>query len=547
MGLKFVTDSGLGQTLEHREGPALPGGPAAEDPRPAPGGARGQENTSPLRRKVAGLALGPALLAAVVMAPLPLTAKQDHLAAVMVFTITYWATEALPIPVTSMVALVLCVLLNVPPIQGSASPAQVTFAAFSSPTLFLFIGGFIIARAMAIHGLSRRAALRVLAFPGVARSTYAVVIALGVLGAALSSVIANAAVATMLLPIALGIEVSLAKLIRAQSPTVPRRGRLRFGTALMLMVAYGTTVGGLLTPIGDPSNLIGLGFIRQDLHVRISFVQWVTLAAPIVVVLFAVLCVVVLGLNRPEVRRIVGAGQLVRQQLGELGPMTRGEINTLIAFGVAVCLWVAPSLAALIAGPKSQINGFLVGHLDVAVGAILAAALLFMLPVPGRQRSFTLSWHDAAKIDWGTVLLIGAGLTLGTFMNSTGLAAVIGHVMGHLMGHPGLLMVEALAAVTAILISETTSNTASVGIMVPIIPALAGGVGGGSLAPAVVAVFAATYGFMLPVSTSANAIAYSSGAIPITKMIRTGMLVDLSGVLIIVAGVALMGALVGIR
>lgn len=508
--------------------------------------AKDQEIAFRMRRKLLGIALGPALLLATLLVPLPLTTKQHHLVAVLVFTMTYWISEALPIPITSILALVLCVLLDVPTIQGTETAAQVTFASFASPTLFLFIGGFIIAQAMVKHGLSKRAALRVLAIPGVAGSPYAVVIALGVLCAAVSSVVANGAVATMMLPIAIGIETSLSKLIRDSGPEAWGKRRLRFGTALMLMVAYGTTVGGLLTPIGDPSNLIGLQFVRADLHTRVSFVRWVVLAAPIVVLLFTVLCIVVLALNRPEVSRIPGARRFVRQERSQLGPMGRGEINTLIVFVLAVCLWVMPSVAGLIMGAESQVHLFLLGHFDASVGAILAATLLFALPVDKHRRAFTLTWDDAAKIDWGTVLLMGAGLTLGKFMSSTGLADVIGQATAHLLGAPSLITVEIIAAATAILISETTSNTASVGIMVPIIPSLTAGMAGGALGPALVAVFAATYGFMLPISTSANAIAYSSGAIPITKMIRTGLVVDLSGIVIIVAGVSIMSKLVGI-
>lgn len=510
-----------------------------------PHDAKDRELPFRMRRKAMGIALGPILLTAVLLAPLPVTARQHHLTAVLVFTITYWISEALPIPITSILALVLCVLLNVPPIHGSETATQVTFTSFASPTLFLFIGGFIIAQAMVKHGLSKRAALRVLAIPGVARSPYAVVIALGLLGAGLSSVIASGAVATMLLPIAIGIESSLSGLIRKACPEVSGSMRLRFGTALMLMVAYGTTVGGLLTPIGDPSNLIGLQFIQSDLHRRVSFIHWVELAAPVVVVLFSVLCVVILVLNRPEVTQIPGARRFVRQQRSELGPMSRGEVNTLIVFILAVCLWVLPSAAGLIMGAESKLHLFLLGHFDPSVGAILAATVLFLLPVEKHRRAFTLTWEDAAKIDWGTVLLMGSGLTLGKFMSSTGLAGTIGHGTASLLGHPGVVTIEVVAAATAILISETTSNTASVGIMVPIIPALTAGASGAALVPAVVAVFAATYGFMLPISTSANAIAYSSGAIPITKMIRTGLVVDLSGIIIIVAGVSLMGSLVG--
>ncbi len=505
---------------------------AADDPRQGNGGEL---------RKAVGLVLGPTLLVGTVAAPLPLDPHQHALVAVLGFTMVYWITEALPIPVTSILALALCVVLDVaPPKPGAGGPATRVFADFASPTLFLFIGGFIVAQSMMKYDLSRRMALRVLALPGVASSTWLVVAAFGSLGAVLSSVIANGAVAAMLLPIALGIDRALSKLIRAASPAAAAKPRLQFSTALMLMTAYGITVGGLLTPLGDPSNLLGLGFIDERLGVDISFREWVGLAAPIVAVLFPVLCVLVLLLNRPEVGRIPGARRLVRQERDELGPLSRGEVNTVIAFGIAIFLWLLPTVVGLIAGRSSGIHTLLSERLDPSVVAIMAAALLFALPVDWRRRHFTLTWADATRIDWGTVLLMGTGLTLGRLMASTGLAEMIGHSLANGLGSASPAVIYASAAGIAILISETTSNTASVGIMVPIVPALTAAGGGDPLTAALIAVFAATYGFMLPISTSANAIAFSTGRIPITRMIRTGFAVDISGVLIIVAGVTFM-------
>jgi sodium-dependent dicarboxylate transporter 2/3/5 len=498
------------------------------------------------RRALIGMVLGPVLLVGMLAAPINLTQDQHALGAVLGFTMVYWITEALPIPVTSILALALCVVLNVGPAHGQTSPAEIVFSDFSSPTLFLLIGGFVMAQAMIKHDLHRRLALWVLSLPGVAHSTYRVVFAMGSLAALLSSVIADGAVATMLLPVALGLNKELSERIRAQSPELAAKQRLRFSAALMLMTAYATTVGGLLTPIGDPANLIGRAFIDRELGLHISFVKWFLLAAPIVVVLFGVLCGVLLLFNRPETREIIGGRRLVRYQRAELGPMSRGEINTAFAFGTAVSLWLLPTIGGFIAGSDSPLHDFLSFRLDPAVGAIIGAALLFVLPVDWQRREFTLTWPDATKIDWGTVLLVGTGLTFGRLMVSTGLAALIGHSLAGTFSGVGATFVYVLAAVIAILISETTSNTASVGIVVPTIPALVAAGGGDGVTAAMIATFAATYGFMLPISSSANAIVYSSGRIPITRMVISGAVIDLSGILIIVVGVNLMLGIVGL-
>jgi solute carrier family 13 (sodium-dependent dicarboxylate transporter), member 2/3/5 len=510
--------------------------PASRGPRLGADTSRGFARRG--RRASVGLILGPVLLVAITLAPLNVTPSQHSLAAVLAFSLVYWATEALPIPITSILALALCVALNAPGSQ-TGRPAQVVFSYFSSPTLFLLIGGFLIAQSMVKYRLNHRVALRVLAIPGVANSSYRVVIAFGLLAVVLSSVIADGAVAMMMLPIALGMDDELSRLIVAHDPALANKRRLRFSTALMLMTAYGVTVGGLLTPIGDPVNLIGREFIQREIGIHISFTRWVELAAPIVVVLFASLCVVLLVINRPEVRRIVGARRLVAAERARLGPMTRGEINAATAFGVAVVLWLLPTASALAMGTNSSIHAALSARLDPAVGAVFAACLLFVLPVDWGSRRFTLGWTDATNIDWGTVILIGTGLTFGHLMVRTGLAQLIGHSIAAGLGDTSPTVVYVVAATTAILISETTSNTASVGIVIPIIPTLIAAAGGDAVTAAVVATFAATYGFMLPISSSANAIAYSSGRIPITRMMVAGFLVDLSGILIIVAGVVL--------
>lgn len=501
-----------------------------------------------LGRRRLGLLLGPVVLVVVLLVPLPLTSSQHTLAAIIAFALTYWALEAIPVPVTCLIALALCVLLDVPGTSGTdgESPGALVYAGFASTMVFLLIGGFIIAQAMVKHGLNERIALAVLSIPGAAGSTSRVIVAFGLLGALLSSVIANGAVATMLLPIAIGIDRSLSARIRAVRPELADRTVLRFSTSLMLMTAYGITIGGLLTPVGDPSNLIGRYFIEEEFGVRVSFGRWMLLTAPIVVVLFALLVVLLIPLNRPEVRHLPGTREVIRRRRRELGPMSRGEVNVLAAFMLAVLLWVLPTVVGLIWGAGTPVHLVVRDRVDPAVAALVPATFLFVLPVRWRHREFTLTWQDATRIEWGTILLIGTGLTLGRLLVSTGLAQVVGEgLAARVLGAPAWL-VYLVAGAIAIIISEITSNTASVGIVVPMIPTIAIAAGIDPVTAALVAVFAATYGFMLPISTSSNAIAYSSGAVPIRSMMRTGLIVDLTGVLVITLGARLMVTLVGV-
>jgi solute carrier family 13 (sodium-dependent dicarboxylate transporter), member 2/3/5 len=235
-------------------------------------------------RQTIGLILGPIAFLIMYYLPLPLDQNQQTLAAILSFTIVYWLSEAIPIPVTAVLALALCVLFNVPAVGPNAedAPGDIVFGSFIDPVIFLFIGAFIIAQAMITHGLDRRFAFLVLSIPGVARSTYGVIIAFGAIAASISAFISNTTTAAMLLPIGLGMMAALGGMVKEQSDTDRDISRLRFGTALMLMISYGAGVGGLLTPIGTPPNLIGIAFIEEETDVTITFFSWVLTAAPIV-------------------------------------------------------------------------------------------------------------------------------------------------------------------------------------------------------------------------------------------------------------------------
>ncbi|HEV8253593.1 MAG TPA: DASS family sodium-coupled anion symporter [Vicinamibacteria bacterium] len=499
-------------------------------------------------RRTVGLFLGPAVLMVVYLLPLRIQAPQHRLAAILAFVIVYWISEAIPIPITGLLGIVLCVVLGV----GSARDVM---GGFGDPAVFLFIGAFIIAGAMLKHGLARRFAFRILSLRLVGSSTTRIVIAFGVITVALSAFISNTATVAMLLPTALGILGTLATLMRRQARegewrhAIDADGRfdpskLRVGTALMLMLAFGASVGGLLTPIGTPPNIIGRRLIEQATQARIGFLQWVLVAAPIGIAMFVALAVILLMLNKPEVKRLAGIEEYVARERARLGPLSLAERNTLVAFGVAVVLWVVPGVVGLLAGVDSAAYAKVTERLDEGVVAVAAASLLFLLPIRWETREFTLRWRDAAEIDWGTILLFGAGIVFGGLMRRTGLAEQIGRSTADFLGVASLLPITVFATVIAILISETTSNTAAASVVVPIVLPVATAAHVDPLIPGMAAVFGASFGFMLPVSTPQNAIVYGSGFVPITKMVRSGVLFDALGALIILIGIPIMVRLV---
>ena len=492
-------------------------------------------------RQTTGFFLAPAVTIIFALVPSAMDPTQQLLAAILLGVIVLWICEPVPIPVGGLIGVAAVVILGV-------APSTAVLAPFGSTTIFTFIGAFILAQAMLKHGLAQRLAYAVLSLPGVGGSTYRVIAAFGLITCLLSAFVSNTATVAMLLPTALGILVVIAQLLQDKGLVKPDFDplRLRVGAALMLTLAYGASVGGLLTPVGSPPNLIGRGLIEEATGERISFAQWMAAAAPLVVGMFIVLILVMFLLNRPEVRRIEGVSEFIREQKAEQGPMSRAEVNTLIAFGLTVVLWLTPAVASLVAGTDSAAYAFLDDRLDEGIVAVLGASLLFILPVNWKERKATLTWTDAAKIDWGTILLFGTGIIFGALLAETGLAETIGSAASDTLGITNIVAITAFSALLAILISETTSNTASAAVVVPIVIPLCTAIGVDPFVPALAATFAASFGFMLPVSTPQNAIVYGSGAVPIIRMIRTGLVFDILGAALIIALLPLMVSLVGI-
>jgi sodium-dependent dicarboxylate transporter 2/3/5 len=499
-----------------------------------------QEEKFEKARRTVGLFLAPAVFLIFPLLPIDMEPTQQKLAAALLFVIVLWISEAVPIPIGGLMGIVLIVMIGVAPVDDVVAP-------FGSSTVFVFIGAFIIAQSMLRTGVARRFAFRVLAVPGVGKSSVRTIVAFGFITCALSAFVSNTATVAMLLPTAIAILGTLANIYEdktEQSGIDPTR--LRVGIALMLMLAYGASVGGLLTPVGSPPNLIGRGLIEEATGERIAFLEWTLAALPICLLMFAALCVILLLLNRPEVRKLEGVEEYVAAERIKLGKLSRKERNTLIAFGVAVTLWIVPGIVAIIAGDESQAYEDVTNRLDEGIVAVLAASLLFLLPTNWDRREFTLTWSEAKDIDWGTILLFGSGIIFGSLLQETGLAETIGKWGADTFGVSSEISITIFAVLLAILISETTSNTASASVVVPIVIPVAQAAGVDPFTPALAATFAASFGFMLPVSTPQNAIVYGSGVVPITQMVRNGFCFDVIGAILIVLGVPIMVGVLGI-
>jgi sodium-dependent dicarboxylate transporter 2/3/5 len=484
------------------------------------------------RRRTAGLVAGPLVLAVVLALPLGLPAPAQRLAAIMALMFVFWVTEALPVAVTALMGPTLVVVLRVAPVREAFTP-------FSDPIIFLFIGGFILAEAMYVHGLDRRIAYTALARQGPKVTPGRLLVVFGGVAAAISMWISNTAAAAMLYPVALSIVTHFMR--KPGKDLAPSR---QFAATLMLMTAFAASIGGVATPIGTPPNLIGIGMLRSLAGVHISFTTWMLFGVPLAIVLYAVLALWLWAVGgRGFTLRNAGVGH-VRDDLARLGPLNTGERNVLIAFAVAVTLWVTPGLLAA-GGPAFAGAAKAYGAaVPESVAALIAALLLFVLPVDRRRSVFTMSWEQAVRIDWGTILLFGGGLSMGALAFSTGLADALGRGLTGWLPVKSMFAYTALFTVLAVVLSETTSNTAAASMLVPVAIAVSTAAGIRPLEPALGAMLGASMGFMLPISTPPNAIVYSSGHVPIGVMMRYGIVLDLLGTIVIILAVTLAGPLV---
>ena len=463
-----------------------------------------------------------------------LSPEAQSLAVIFAGVVVLWVTEALPLPVTALLGMVACVVAGV-------APAKEVFLPFAEPLIFLFIGSFMLAEAIHVHGLDRRLAFAVLGLPAVGERPGRILAAVALVSATISAFISNTATTAMMVTIVAGI---LAAIGDAQGGAAPSDGSPpgphldpKWATGLMLSVAFAASIGGLATPIGTPPNLIGLTFIRRELGVDVSFLGWCAIGVP-VAALLTTIAVLLLGWMFPAgVDRLPGVAALVARNRAGIGAWSQGELSTAVAFGITVSLWIGPGLLGLVLGAKHPLPAWFSSHVPEGVAALVGAVLLFILPGgPGRR---ALSWDEAARIDWGIILLYGGGMALGELSRSTGLADAFGRsVNGWLPG--GQLALIAAATLVAVITSEFTSNTASASMVVPAAMALATN-SRDALVAALAATLAASLGFMMPVSTPCNAIVYGTGRIRLPDMIRSGVCLDVAGAVVITMAMLLVG------
>jgi sodium-dependent dicarboxylate transporter 2/3/5 len=444
-------------------------------------------------------------------------------AAVAVWMATWWITEAIPVYATGLLPLALLPLTGAATIRNAASP-------YGHELIFLFMGGFIIALAMQRWDLHRRVAFNALRLVGT-RPDHIVGMFM-LVTAGLSMWVSNTAITIMMLPIA----VSVIDLVVPGNGTgmgerrgVPQGEGRNFALCLLLGIAYAASIGGIGTLIGTPPNLFLASFIEEHLGLEISFVRWMGVGLPLVAVFLPVVWLVLTRSQYPiRMRTIEGGAELAREARDRLGPMKRGEWTTLAVFLATATMWLfRPLLTRIeIAGLKP-----LGGLTDPGI-AMVGALALFLIPVDIGRRVFAMDWKTAVRLPWGLLILFGGGLSLAAAIDANGVSEFLGNQVGALAGIPSILVVMIVTAMM-IYLTEITSNTATTAALVPILAALAPGLGLHPFLLIVPAAIAASCAFMLPVATPPNAIVFGTGYVTIPQMCRAGWWLNLIGIVLI--------------
>jgi sodium-dependent dicarboxylate transporter 2/3/5 len=462
--------------------------------------------------KKIGLFAGPGLFVLILILPVPegLQPEAWRVLALAALMICWWITEAIPIPVSSLLPIILLPLLGVSNIKEAAAP-------YANPVVYLFMGGFVIALAMEKWQLHRRIALNIIKITG----THANGIVLGfmIATAFLSMWISNTATAVMMLPIA----VSVIELLNKEPGRYDQRGMHNFNLTLMLGIAYCASIGGMATIIGTPPNVVLKGFVREQYGYEIGFGEWLVIGLPFSVLLLVVVYIMLVKYMYPnKLGKFEGGKALIQDELEQLGVMSKGERYTLFIFGGTALLWTLGSiLNQLIPGLKLSDEGI----------ALIGATLLFLVPLDFKKNEHILDWRDTQHLPWGILLLFGGGLSLADSLAKTGIIDIIGTQFAG-MGSMSWLLILGMTMVSLYL-TEVMSNVALVNIFLPVVGGVALGAGINPMIILVPVTMAASCAFMLPMSTPPNAIVFASGHITIAQMVKVGFWLNILAILII--------------
>ncbi len=457
---------------------------------------------------LAGLAIGVGiqLLTVLTEPPAGMSITAWRCSGLAMMMAIFWSVEILPTAITALLPLVLSPILDLTTIDKAAAP-------YAHPVIFLFMGGFVLGLAMERWNLHNRIALKIMLLTGTAENR--LIIGFMVATALISMWVSNTATTIMMLPIGL----SVINMIRDQGSM--SKG---FPVALLLAIAYGASTGGFATLIGTPPNALLVAFLQEQYDIQVGFAHWLIIGVPASAIL---LLVTGLWLSKFGYQLKSEENQAIKKSIEDQqqqnGVMSAAEKAVTVIFLFTAVTWIL----------RPKINGLMPSlNLTDASIALIATVILFIWPANWKKQEFLMGWKDMRRMPWDVLLLFGGGLSLASLIRKTGLADWIAGSLNILEGMPTLLAIALVVAII-IFLTEVTSNAATTAAFLPPLGALAISLGMEPATLAIPATIAASCAFMLPVATPPNAIVYGSGMLPIRHMVRSGMVLNLAGIIII--------------
>jgi sodium-dependent dicarboxylate transporter 2/3/5 len=450
-------------------------------------------------------------IAAYLFNPFGLDGAACKTVAIAVLIITWWITEALPMPAVALIPLVLLPLLNISSMEDVAK-------AYSNPVIFLFMGGFMIGLAIEKWNLHKRIALRIVQKTGTSGNR--IILGFIIATAFLSMWLSNTATAMMMFPIGLSVIAVM------KEHEQPGSSLANFSLVLMLVIAYASNIGGIATIIGTPPNVAFVAFIEKKYNYNIQFVDWMLVCTPIAILLLITLYFVLAKWMFPSrIRNSVEVNQYINSEIKALGKMSTAEKRVLTIFVFTALLWITKDLL-------NQLEWF---KLNDSMIALIGALCLFAVPAGkpvDSKPSMLLTWEDTSKMAWGILLLFGGGIALANSLEQVGVMAKVGEWLAGFSQMHGLILVL-LIVVICIFLSEVMSNVAQVIVLAPVLAALADALQLDPLLLGIPMTLAASAASMMPMGTPPNAIVFSSGHIKLKDMMKAGFVMNIISIILI--------------
>ena len=468
----------------------------------------------PERHQLIGRILGPAVFVAMLATEQWQTTMDPvawRAAAVGLWMAIWWATEAIPVPVTAFLPIVIFDPLGIATIRDAAAP-------YANPIIYLFLGGFLMALALERWNLHRRIALAILDRTGT--DGRRLIGGFMFVCAMLSMWMTNTSTTIMLLPIVL----SVIGVIRENVPELSDKARADFEVAMLLGLAYSASIGGLATLIGTPPNALLIGYLAENYDLEISFARWMTVGIPVTMIMLPIAWLILTRFLFPvHVPASAAVDAHLHELREELGTMKAPEKRVAIIFGLVVFSWMF----------RKPLTGWLElsGISDAGI-VMTAGILLFLIPSGDASGRRLMDWQTATRLPWGVLILFGGGLSLAAAVSNSGLALWLGESLAPLNAF-GLAVLVVAAVALVIFLTELTSNLATTATLLPVMGAIALQAGLPPLVLTVPITIAASCAFMLPVATPPNAIVFATGRLHIPQMVRAGIVLNIIGIIIV--------------